>query len=160
MNAVIEKIKKAFSFLFVDKKIHKTKWFWPVVAVVVLLNLTSHRGSSSASSSDSSSASSEPDGWYELVCKNSGSTSNLASRKVNCDDKGEVIEAIHDAYSFLRSNRDVLQSEMYENNCFEAYNEAKEVPDGAGRDYLSGFVMKCSTGLIGAQSSASAMNRN
>ena len=54
MNNLISMIKRLFSFLFVEKKIHKRKWFWPAVIIFLLIGAASDKNESHSSSTTAS----------------------------------------------------------------------------------------------------------
>ena len=68
------------------------------------------------------------DEWYQLVCTGHTGVAGIRAREINCGDREAVTVALEQAFNWLRHNRDALPSEGFEDACWKAYNQVKDLP--------------------------------
>jgi len=80
----------------------------------------------------------------ELVCKGRQARSNHKVISVDCTKRKEFVDMLGAAWRKLREEH----IGQFENMCWEAYNQAKDIPPSISfSDISDGFLMRCNMGL-------------
>lgn len=80
----------------------------------------------------------------ELVCKGRQARSNHRVVTVDCSKRKEFVDSLGAAWRKLREEH----IGQFENICWEAYNQAKDIPPTISFSNISdGFLMRCNMGL-------------
>ena len=80
----------------------------------------------------------------ELVCKGRQARSNHRVITVDCSKRKEFVDMLGAAWRKLREEH----IGQFENMCWEAYSQAKEIPPTISfSDISDGFLIRCNMGL-------------